>query len=170
MYVILLKLKYKNSFIYISINNVHMANRWIMKKTMLMSGLPNNVLCVPKLIINPKHNNILHGLVGNYTTHILFNMMRKYTSLEKSITIINNNVKYRKIYNNVPSSYYYIFKMSSYDMKEFIDNPLFWNNICDENISYVKDINIGIDVFNYDTNEQIGFCTTNFDLSIDTIR
>jgi hypothetical protein len=93
-------------------------------------------------------------------------MMRKYTSLEKSITIINNNVKYRKIYNNVPSSYYYIFKMNTYDMKEFIDNPLFWNNICDENISYVKDINIGIDVFNYDTNEQIGFCTNKFDINI----
>jgi len=143
-----------------------MARFWIMNKSAFLGEKYKLALCSPRLITNTKYNNILNGLVGNYTTQCIYNFMRKHTSMDASITITNNNVTYTKIYNNSPHSYYYIFMLNQYDTQEIIDRKLFWDSINNENKTYIENINIGIDVYNFDTSEQVGFCYNTFDMNI----
>ena len=35
-----------------------------------------------------------------------------------------------------------------------------------KNKTYIENINIGIDVYNFDTSEQVGFCYNTFDMNI----
>ena len=147
-----------------------MARLWLMKRSYLKLNENNMTLCAPKLILQPKYNKILHGLITNYTTHYIHTFTQDHMPFISNVITKEVTMKYTKLYNNIPLSYYCIFNFNHYDLQQFICNPVFWHYIYDENISNVENISLCVDVFNEETNEQIGFCTTNFDLSIDTIR